>query len=624
MHSEWFKPLRTTPKARNIIAFDTEGTGDKDGFVCGSIVGETISGFYTDRQSMFETLKGYALDGFWIFAHNLQYDIPVIEGDNFPEGEMLFTRTGILSVKYPSKRTAAKLYDSMNLFPRHSVARLGEMVGYPKLELDKEIMSKLSKGRSWNSFSPIDQSIIKSYCMRDAEIVFMSVTWLQELVLALGGQMHPTISGIAMDIFRRKYHRYPWKKVGSATNEYARPAYFGGRVENFAVGKVDKCNMYDVTSLYPSAQRIARFPHPNHLQLDLNPAINGDFWKGEGIVTGEVEIPDQFIPPLPYRYNHRLFFPIGKTHGTWTIYELRRALDWGVKLKRVDEVLYSNTLFNPFGDYVDDLFSLRSHYLSTHNQMAGAVKLLLNGLIGRWGLNPQGGLYKLVNLDTDEDISKFEGYSTYQVNGKLVGFGGLESSHYPDYINVLIAAQITSIGRMMLLDTLKEQGEKALYCDTDSILTTGKLETGDGLGAWREEMTEGSADLIGPKEYALHNAVCGTQYVAKGVPPEVAREYLEMGVTRFRHAIGIREGLRDNKRPSSWIETIRAHTEILPKRYPIPPWVETGLPYHQTRAYRAEELPLVCQGYYSSLEREFANPGRTLPTVRQKPQQIEI
>lgn len=594
----WFKPLRGRARTQSILAFDIEGTGGPDGFVCGAICGLTVSGFYTSRQAMLADLVGYGRDGYWIFSHNLQYDLPILEGDAFPIGEVVFTRYNILSSKYDMGERTVRFLDSANLFPRHSVEMIGEMVGYPKDKLPEDVFAKLCQGRKWDDFSLLDQEAIRRYCRRDAEIVYMGVSMLQELVLALGGQLHPTISGTALDIYRRKFHRWPWPVVGEKTNELARPAYYGGRVENFAMGKVENVSVYDVTSLYPYVQAQTRYPHPNHLRLDVSPSSSGEFWRGEGIVQADVDVPDTFAPPLPLRYQARLFFPVGRLRGTWTILELRRALGYGAALRSVEWALWSPVTFNPFEEYVYSLFDLRSYYLSAGKGQANLVKLLLNSLIGRFGLDPEQGLFRLVSIDHAGDLGKYEGYSTYDVNGRLLAFGGIEKTRYPDYVNVPFAAQVTAAGRAHLHDGIARQGDGMIYCDTDSIMTTGKIETSDDLGGWREIMTGASVDLIGLKEYALHNAVVGTKYVAKGVPEDVAKAYLETGVARFYRALGVREALRDKRRPSTWVETFKSRNETFPKRYPVPPWVSSALPYLQTRAYRADELPLVVQGLF--------------------------
>jgi hypothetical protein len=92
-------------------------------------------------------------------------------------------------------------------------------------------------------------------------------------------------------------------------------------------------------------------------------------------------------------------------------------------------------------------------------------------------------------------------------------------------MNVFLAAQISAAGRIFLFDELERQGENVVYCDTDSIITHGEIDCDKGLGSWRLQMDHGSADLIGPKEYAIHNERLGSVYKAKGIPSDLASEY---------------------------------------------------------------------------------------------------
>jgi hypothetical protein len=608
----WFRTLKGKPRPVEILGFDVEGCGGPGGFVCGSIVGEVVNAFYTDRESMFKDLLYYARNGAWVFAHNLQYDLPILEGDKFPTGDLLFTRDRLLWADFHFWERRVRLFDSTNLFPRHSVAALGELVCYPKEDLSPYLLQQLSAGKRWEEFHPVDQEQIRKYNLRDAQIVYMAVSWLQEVVLSLGGQLQATIAGVAMDLFRRVFHKWPWVALGPKTNNFARPGFYGGRVENFAAGKVPNVNMYDITSLYPFAQHETRFPHPNHTRIDPDPGVNGEFWKGEGMIRATVQVPEQFIPVLPLRYDKRLFFPFGELTGMWCINELRRALEVGVKLKSVEVALWSPVVFNPFTEFIETLFARRFYYLSQGSTMANIVKLILNSLFGRWGLNPDGGLYKLVDMEHAEDLSKFQGFITQDINGRLFGYGPIQSRRFPDYVNVLFAGQISAQARIILLNELLQQNEDSIYCDTDSIITRGDIKTGNGLGEWREEMHSGEVDLIGPKEYAIHYRANEDKYIVKGVPESVARDYFLTGVARFYKALNIREAIQQGKAPAVWVETFKGRRDAFPKRYPLAKWQLEGRDYTPTRPYAVWELPLVTLGAYYPGEFDSVYPDSIL------------
>ena len=608
----WFKGLKGAPGAFPILGFDLEGTGGPDGFVCGSITGDFVYEFFTDRRQMFKALLGYAFDGNWIFSHNLQYDLPVLEGEDFPVGQLLFTRSSLLWSTYLRGRRRARLLDSQNLFPRHSVGDLGAMVGYEKRALPQGLLRALAHGRRWTGFLKPDQELIRRYCQRDAEIVFLAVSMLQEVVLRLGGQLRPTLAGVGMDIFRRAFHHWPWKSLGPATNTTARPAYYGGRVENFAVGDVEHVNMYDITSLYPSVQAEVRFPHPNHLRLEMGVAASKVLEGWEGVGHFRVHVLDSFTPALPYRHASRLFFPLGEFEGDWTLLELRRAMRSGVQLLRTDWVLGSPITFNPFGEWVHTLFGARWAYLEQGAPQANVVKLILNSLYGRFGLNPEGGLMQLVRLGPDVDIETLQSYTTREINGTLFAYGPMEVKRYPDYVNVLFAAQVASAGRSRLLDELEAQGAAAIYCDTDSIITRGTLQTGTGLGEWRAQMLDGKADLIGPKEYAAFNRFQEAIYHVKGIPERVAKEYFETGAARFFRALPIREAIARGKDPSIWVETYKSRRHVVPKRWAAPPWVAERLPYCPTYPYAVRQLWEETAGLRGEAEAGELIPARTL------------
>lgn len=393
-----------------------------------------------------------------------------------------------------------------------------------------------------------------------------------------------------MDVYRRKYHKWPWRVLGPQTNKAIRPAYYGGRVENFVIGQVENVNMYDVTSLYPSVQREISYPHPSKLRLVLEPKLSGDWINWEGIAHATITVPETFIPLMPYRHTKRLFFPCGELEGSWTILELRRAIEAGATIERLDWMIGSETVFNPFRDFVDGLFDLRDFYLAEDMGVANILKLILNSLYGRWGVNPEGGLYELVNIEHETDLTGFQGFTTHDINGVLFAYGKIDGLRPPDYMNVFLAAQISAAGRIFLFDELERQGEDAIYCDTDSIITRGEIKTGSGLGGWRSQMEAGQADLIGPKEYALHNRRLGSVYRAKGIPAKLASEYFQTGAVRFFRALPIREAIAKGERPSTWVETLRSSNLVVPKRWPLGDLALQPGGYCLTRPYFQGEL----------------------------------
>jgi len=584
----WFKPLRRKPVRREIVAFDVEGAGRPGRFVCGSIVSAYTCSFFTDRDEMWRTLLYLGSRGAWLFAHNLEYDLPIVADDHLFEGQLVYNRGAILWATYGEGRHKARFFDSANLFPRLSVDALGAMAGIPKLELPPGLIKRLALGLPWESFTPEERSMIERYNRRDAQIVYCALEHLQDLALEIGGQLRPTLSGVSMEVYRRSYHRWPWPALGESTNELARPAFYGGRVESFRMGRVPGVNWYDVNSLYPFVLARAPFPHPGHLRLLLPGRLDGEYWNWEGVLQGVFWIPESFIPPLPHRYAGRLFFPVGRIEGTWTIAEARWAILRGAIPESIHWVLGSEVVFNPFEEFVEHLYKLRQGYLAEGNVRANLIKLILNSLYGRLGLNPSSGLEQIVPIDANTNWDDLQGWHVIELGSDLVARGPLPSRRYPTYINTPFAAQIASYGRMVLGDALLAQGEDAVYCDTDSVMTVGSMQAGEGLGAWREEATGVEVNLLGPKEYAIARSGEQREYRVKGVPAYAQQQYFEEGAARFFRALSVREALAQKKPPASWVEVIRARLSTFPKRAPLKD--AHGVGWMMTRPYSIEEL----------------------------------
>jgi hypothetical protein len=269
------------------------------------------------------------------------------------------------------------------------------------------------------------------------------------------------------------------------------------------------------------------------------------------------EYLDATSPRLPARLDGKLYFPVGELEGCWTLAELRAAEARGAAILRLDWIIGSEKTFNPFDDFVEHLWRRRQGSLVSRPPEAALLKLLLNSLYGRFGLDPDNGLMRLIGLPDDWLTDKYRGYKTSQWGNVAVAYGPVASTRAPAYVNVLLAAQTAALARLELLQGLEGQGCALVYCDTDSILTQGALPTGDGLGEWRLQAEGVTADLLAPKEYSLHNTAMGEEFIVKGVPARLAQQYLETGTARFKRALGFREALKQGRNPSEWVEVLR-------------------------------------------------------------------
>jgi hypothetical protein len=336
------------------------------------------------------------------------------------------------------------------------------------------------------------------------------------------------------------------------------------------MGIVEGVKMYAATSLYPYIMREAQFPHPGYLDLDTPNGLPSDLDKREGIANVTIEVPRQIVPPLPARVDNSLFFPCGEWTATFTLNELRHALDCGAIVKEWHYMISTRKLFNPFTEFVDDLWEKRSELALTNPPGAQIVKMILNSHIGRYGIRPTPPLTTLEIVRDKFDHIKDQGLIWSQLGRYDYIERPLGEDRVPTYANVFFAAQVAAGARVFLHDAMLDQKGSLVYVDTDAIMTTKKLPTGQGLGEWKSQLSKGTVDLIGPKEYGVlfeHDWYIG---LAKGVPAKLAAEYLNCGKARWDQALTLRQARVNGQWPGSWVEVVKHQGKPLPKRWPVP------------------------------------------------------
>ena len=588
MYTRRFAPLQSRARKQSILAFDVEGVAP-GGFVCGSIATETEAWFFTDRQDMLAALLDRAHCGAVLVAHNAEYDLSVLTDGQLAGWELLYMEGRLLSaVKRDHHNHVWRVTDSRNLFPGFSVRQMGDVVGLPKLELPADLMDRISRITSWSAFSPAEQDTLSAYNIRDSMIVLYAVNWLQDVLLSLGGQLSGTIAGCAMDVFRRSYLKGQWDTPCQEINDFCRQAYYGARNEPLVYGQVQPVNMYDFISLYPSVQSTIDFPEPDYLDMEPSPRSFAQFDKRQGIADVMIDVPDTDIPPLPVRIQGRLFFPTGRLHGCWTLSEIRHALNHGCSLVNTSWVLSGIRSFNPFSDFINNLFSVRHALKDAGDAREKIIKFLLNASYGRYGIRSDNPLQRLTGITPDTDYSKLQGAHLVEMCGQPYAMVDLTSDYQPLYAAVILAAHISAGARIRLHQQMLLSARDTQYVDTDSVFTAGHLVTGDRLGDMRLEQSGVTVNIIGPKEYIVSRAGQVIDYRAKGIPRSVALEYLKEGHTTYRTPVTVNEAIRYHDVPGRWKVRGKRRGNDLPKRAFLAPLA--GQDFLATRPWVYPEL----------------------------------
>lgn len=495
----------------------------------GKIGGEKFLQWFDKRKETF------------CYFHNLQYDLGNLFGNKLDALDATLVGGRMIRAVWGKK----VFVDSFNIWPM-SAAKLGAA-----FQLEKLVTASMATD--------------KDYIFRDVQIIrkAMLFAWKiceQENIPDLSS----TLGGLCVKL---------WKGWGGEnchdSSEISRKGLYGGRVELFKkINEAKKVAWTDINSLYPSVMR-GKFP-----------AEMQDFGRklpAYGVATVTVTVGKEIdFPVLPFRSPEgRIYYPVGKFTGTWTVAEINEAKRSGYKINRIHTAYGSNDYLIPYGPFVDKLYNLRLNCKSAAESLF--YKLCMNNLYGRLG--------------------------TTGVIGRTVYPGGKrqsESIPLPFGDKVLVsyamplseetnwahAAYVTAYGRLELLKFMRLVGrENMIYCDTDSCIfdcPTGIIpfQIGDKLGEMKlERMCQtcrknyaynknrpkdnccgkpvpsdywDSCETFAPKMYKA-----GGKTKAKGVPQRLADTYIDKGEVSFDLPFKFREAARfydrkNSKRLSVW------------------------------------------------------------------------
>jgi hypothetical protein len=297
-----------------------------------------------------------------------------------------------------------------------------------------------------------------------------------------------TTASLSLKIFEH-VSGFRVRKVSSALNSIIQQSYNGGWVQVFRYGEFKQVSVYDVNSMYPYVMRTFRYP------------VNGNvvncmrFHDSPGWYRVQFDCGDNPSPIV------RKSVPIQS--GIELVNEN--------EFKRLDEIFAVRRFLGGFR-FVDTDYIFREHIdnlyrIKTEKKpLSFVVKLLMNSLYGKFA-------------QREETIS-----IGYNCSGVPIGFRPLvRGCNFYEIVgkrevihrHLGIGAAITANTRAYLHQFIDSN---TVYCDTDSIHTTGKapnLPIGDKLGQFKLEFS-GSGIYVGKKLYLLFNEL-ETRVKSKGI-----------------------------------------------------------------------------------------------------------
>jgi hypothetical protein len=524
------KKVYFTTKTENIkekvlYGFDIETFGKNNDFLMGSIVGNGEVFTFWNKEDLQDFILSDKFIDCFIVASNLAFDFLALFGSNIDiisKFRITFRGSDFISCvyNYHSKHKTGKItfIDTFN-YLKASVESLGKIIGESKLSKPKHL-GKFVKQDS------IEGNKLEIYNIKDAEISFKFMQFMQKEFNKLGVNIKFTAPSTSLNLFRCKYMDKPILQPNKEILKTFYNSYYGGRCETFIRGTIkEKLFYYDINSLYPTAMHNNIFPFPNSIEEDikLNMSLN-DIYKYEGISLCNVIIDKNIIPFLPYRNEEeKLIFPLGTFKGWYSHAELKKAISLGYKIELLQSIIYKET-HKPFIKYVDDLYNLRKEFKKQNNPAEVIVKLALNSLYGKYAqkMNRQEILF-LYNVtdckkyDDAIEINKSCPYDKPRYNINIPNdklpiayIEDTETEVYPKFINPVYSVYVTSYSRIMLYEFIEKvllKGGKVFYCDTDSIITNISLNeyVGIELGQLKEELVTNHSIFIKPKFYYMED-----------------------------------------------------------------------------------------------------------------------
>nr|WVH38143.1 DNA polymerase [Poriella subacida] len=459
-----------------------------------------------------------------IYTHNLGgFDgifIHKITSKLFDDVETIIDDAGkyiLIKVNYNNVSYIFK--DSLRLFPV-SLNELCKVFNVPgKLESYKS---------EWNNVKVLNNpdvmtNLIK-YAKQDVIALHSAIKNAQlHFISKYGVDITSILSlpSLALKIFRSKFLQQDIPILNNFNDNYVRKSYYGGAVDIYQA-YAQNAYYYDKNSLYPEG--MCELMPLSVIETLIQP-INLDLDNFFGFLDVDIECPTSIKRPiLPFKHEGRTIFPQGIFNGVYFSEELKEAIKLGYKIIKIHSAkrFSSNYLFN---DYVKEMYNLKAVSKGAERWIA---KLLLNSLYGIFGRKQE--TIKTITIDN----SNLESYLVTHTIKNIIPIDNDKSilliidkvnidllnelnNHVEDNdksikptikSNVAIAAAITAYARIKMIPYKIMDG--AIYTDTDSIITTTKLDDsliGSGLGQMKDELSGSVMKeilVLGCKQYGYY------------------------------------------------------------------------------------------------------------------------
>lgn len=505
--------------------------------------------FFTKREQFWSVVCRYAVKNtVYVFTYNAQFDFMILWYEDLRLQKQIvvkqIVKTGSTFYVVLKYKNYKKIYfvDAMQFAGRVKLEELGRLLNIYKLDTLKNVNYDTTK---------VELEELKRYCKRDVEILREYMLKFIEFVSQFAS-FAVTIARVALNIFRQNFMKTQIQTLhDKKIVDFIRKAYFGGRCENFFLGRYNgSVAKLDVNSMYPHVMFKEKLPTRLVCFVEIK---NGDginellqfIKKGYlVIVDADIRIPPSRYGLIPLRRKGAVYFVNGDMSTTYRAVLCQPELNL-VVIEKVHRfaVFEADYIFK---DFVETFWKIRKEAKAKGDVVTDYVaKIIMNSLYGKFAQQNDkciefevsdwpGGII-ILEKPARIDLATFT--KTVVHNKPIVGLGGkiftsasVSEKKIARYSNIAISAFITSYARTYLLK-LMSLSDKVLYVDTDCLIVPAtelnkyKKYIGDDLGQLKCEIYD-AIEIRAPKDYTLfkiHNCKPVVIQKTKGVPADAKR-----------------------------------------------------------------------------------------------------
>lgn len=464
------------------------------------------------------------------------------------------------------------LRDSWPLLPL-SLDVLCELVGadVPKLGL-RCICGSACDG--FCTLRPNDlRKAVSAYCAADARTLYEILIGWKEIGTDLGLELRGTLGGTAWATAKARLN-LPDADLPGVAWRRVRAAYFGGRVTVCRPRAKGRGWHWDLNAAYPAALASTPVPAGEWCVYTGKRAQLCYGNEAPGVYVARVDVPSNYLPPLPARVKGRMTFPIGEFRGCWTLPELQAAEARGTRIIKVEWAHVWERSEAVFAPLIEEWWAIRKR-VGKKTALGKLLRLLPNTVTGKLAEGPHRRTAKMF----PDQIKWCEGkhpcsrticngacgaYEQLDLWGQVWGvpfYRPSTSGH------IQWAAYLTAATRERWLAGAENHGHDLVYGDTDSIWTTRKeapTPSTGGLGHWEYKHAWTDFECAAPRQYKFTKAGEATVVTAGAQLTEA--DWLRGEATRSRGVLSFTEAAAAGrglfaKKTTTWTVSTRGKEE---------------------------------------------------------------